>query len=55
MHTARQVTGSTCVLSILHINYSQFLAKSIAVKDLDIAVEFQLAAEELSEDTVVFR
>ena len=53
MHTARQVTGSTRVLSIL--NYSQFLAKSIAVKDLDIAVEFQLAAEELSEDTVVFR
>ena len=41
-------------LSLILIN-SRFLAKSTAVKDLDIAVELQLATEELSEDTVVFR
>ena len=41
-------------LSLILIN-SRFLTKSTAVKDLDIAVELQLATEELSEDTVVFR
>ena len=41
-------------LSLILIK-SRFLAKGTAVKDLDIAVELQLAAEELSEDTVVFR